>query len=83
MRPTISLHIPQSCPESWAVMSPIATGRHCAACAKAVVDFTLKSDAEILTYLVGAANGRTCGCFAAGQLERPLQRAVPAASSGR
>ena len=78
-----ALSIPQPCAESWAAMMPTATGRHCAACAKTVVDFTLKTDAEILAYLAGAANGRTCGRFAAGQLERPLQRAVPAAPSAR
>ena len=79
MRPAISLTIPQPCHESWAKMTPTATGRHCAACQQTVVDFTLKTDAEILAYLAGAASGRTCGRFAAGQLERPLQRAVPVA----
>ena len=83
MRPTTSLHIPQPCHESWAAMSPTATGRHCAACAKTVVDFTLATDAEILAYLARAAGGRTCGRFAAGQLERPLQRAAPAAPTAR
>ena len=60
-------------------MSPVANGRHCAACQKTVVDFTLKTDAEILAHLAIAANGPICGRFAAGQLERPLQRAAPAA----
>lgn len=83
MRPVTFLHIPQPCSESWAAMLPVATGRHCAACAKIVVDFTLKTDAEILAYLAGAANGRTCGRFAAGQLERLLQRAAPAAPTAR
>ena len=63
-------------------MSPVANGRHCAACQKTVVDFTLKTDAEILAHLAIAANGPICGRFAAGQLERPLQRAAPAAPSG-
>ena len=63
-------------------MTPATAGRHCAACEKTVVDFTLKTDAEILAFLAGAARGRTCGRFAAGQLERPLQRAVLAAPSG-
>lgn len=83
MRFTTVLSIPQPCHESWAAMLPTATGRHCAACAKPVVDFTTKTDAEILAYLARAAGGRTCGRFAAGQLERPLQRAAPAAPSGR
>ena len=83
MRRAVSLSVPQPCSESWAAMSPTATGRHCTACAQTVVDFTLKTDAEILAYLAGAAGGRTCGRFAAGQLERPLQRAAAAAPTAR
>ncbi|MDQ2772729.1 MAG: carboxypeptidase-like regulatory domain-containing protein [Bacteroidota bacterium] len=83
MRPSTTLHIPQPCYESWAGMSPTVTGRHCAACAQTVVDFTLKTDAEILAYLASAGSSRTCGRFAAGQLERPLQRAASTASGGR
>ncbi len=83
MRRAVSLSVPQPCSESWAAMLPTAAGRHCAACAHPVVDFTLKTDAEILAYLARAAGGRTCGRFAAGQLERPLQRAVPVASTAR
>ena len=79
MRPPVSLTIPQVCHQSWAAMTPTTAGRHCAAREKTVVDFTLKTDAEIRTFLAGATSGRTCGRFAAGQLERPLQRAVPAA----
>ena len=82
MRPPVSLTVPQPCSQSWAAITPATAGRHCAACEKTVVDFTLKTDAEILAYLAGAARGRTCGRFAAGQLERPLQRAVLAAPSG-
>ncbi|GAB2852814.1 hypothetical protein [Hymenobacter ruber] len=83
MRPARSIHIPQPCHENWASMTPTATGRHCAACAQTVVDFTLKTDAEILAYLAGAASPRICGRFAAGQLERPLQRAAAVAPTAR
>ncbi len=83
MRRAVSLSVPQPCHENWAAMSATTTGRHCAACAHTVVDFTLKTDAEILAYLAGAAGGRICGRFAAGQLERPLQRAVPVAPTAR
>ena len=79
MHPSVSLTIPQPCHENWAAMNPATAGRHCAACQKTVVDFTRQSDAEILAYLAQAVGGRTCGRFAAGQLERPLQRAAPAA----
>ena len=78
-----SLHLPQPCAESWDAMTPTPAGRYCAACQKTVVDFTLKTDAEILAYLAKAAGGRTCGRFAAGQLERPLQRAAPAAPTAQ
>ena len=83
VRPVTSLHVPQPCAQNWDAMLPTATGRHCAACAKTVVDFTLKTDAEILAYLARTAGGRTCGRFAAGQLARPLQRAVPVAPAAR
>ena len=83
MRRAVFLSVPQPCPENWAAMTPTAAGRHCATCAHTVVDFTLKTDAEILAYLAGAVGARTCGRFAAGQLERPLQRAVPAAPTAR
>ncbi|WP_310394901.1 hypothetical protein [Hymenobacter sp.] len=79
MRSPILLTIPQPCNESWAAMTPAATGHHCAACQQTVVDFTRHTDAEILAHLARAAGARTCGRFAAGQLERPLQRAAPAA----
>ena len=63
-------------------MTPTPTGRHCAACQKTVVDFTQKTDAEILAYLAGAA-GPACGRFRAGQLARPLQVATPGGAAPR
>jgi hypothetical protein len=58
-------------------MTPTTTGRHCAACAKTVVDFSQKTDAEILAYFAQVA-GSSCGRFRAGQLARPLQPAETA-----
>jgi hypothetical protein len=58
-------------------MTPASEGRHCAACAKTVIDFTQKTDAEILAYFRQVGAGRTCGRFQAGQLERPLRPAKP------
>ena len=55
-------------------MTPAGPGRHCAACAKTVVDFTQQTDAEILAYLA-RAKGTSCGRIRADQLVRPLQRA--------
>ncbi len=73
MKSSRILSIPEPCHESWAAMSPTMAGRHCAACQKTVIDFTLKTDAEILAYLAGATLGRTCGRFYRQQLDRPLQ----------
>ena len=69
----LQLTIPRPCSESWAAMTPTATGRHCAACQKTVVDFTQLTDAEILAHLARTGQGEACGRFRAGQLGRPLQ----------
>jgi hypothetical protein len=72
-----SIRIPEPCAESWAAMTPAADGRHCAACAKTVVDFTLKTDAEILAYFQQAGSAAPCGRFHTSQLARPLLPATP------
>jgi hypothetical protein len=69
-RPTL-LRIAEPCHESWAAMTPAGPGRHCAACQKTVVDFSQKTDAEILAALRQAA-GPTCGRLRPDQLGRPL-----------
>ncbi len=76
--PGTTLYIPQPCPASWAAMTPASGGRHCAACQKTVVDFTQKTDTEILAYFWQVGAGPTCGRFRAGQLGRPLRPARPA-----
>lgn len=58
-------------------MTPAAQGRHCAVCNKVVLDFTQKTDAEILAALRHAS--APCGRFRPEQLGRPLMPpAVPA-----
>lgn len=70
-----TLTVPQPCHENWAAMTPAAQGRHCAACNKVVLEFTQKTDAEILALLQRTA--APCGRFRADQLSRPLL-ALPA-----
>jgi len=77
-----SIQIPQPCAESWDSMTPTGPGRHCAACQKTVVDFTQKTDAEILAYLATAA-GETCGRLSRDQQNRPLMPAAPGRPAGR
>ncbi|UOQ66077.1 carboxypeptidase-like regulatory domain-containing protein [Hymenobacter volaticus] len=65
-----TLTIPTPCHQNWSAMTATAQGRHCAACNNVVVDFTQKTDAEILA-LLGQASS-TCGRFREDQLQRPL-----------
>ncbi len=81
--PTSSLKISRPCAESWDAMTPATVGRYCAACQKTVVDFTLKSDAEILAYFQQAGPGKTCGRFRLAQVGRPLRPAPPAPRPAR
>ena len=67
----MQISIPEPCHESWAEMTPTQQGRHCAACAKTVVDFTRMSDAQVLAHLKKAGD-KTCGRIRNDQLERPL-----------
>ncbi|MCA8832874.1 carboxypeptidase-like regulatory domain-containing protein [Hymenobacter pini] len=76
----LTVTIPLPCHENWADMAPTAQGRHCAACAKVVVDFTRLTDAEIVAYL-SQASSRSCGRFRAEQLQRPLRITTEAPAS--
>ncbi|RYU81079.1 carboxypeptidase-like regulatory domain-containing protein [Hymenobacter persicinus] len=68
-----SLQIPSPCAESWDAMTPRGAGRHCASCEQVVMDFTEKTDAEILAILKAAAGGHACGRLRPDQLGRPLR----------
>lgn len=63
-----SISIPQPCAQPWAAMSPTAAGRHCAACATEVVDFTRLSDAEILAFMARQGGRPVCALAHAAQL---------------
>ncbi|OJW60977.1 MAG: hypothetical protein BGO55_31185 [Sphingobacteriales bacterium 50-39] len=52
-------------------MHPNEKGRHCMACQKTVVDFTLMSDTEIIQYF-SKASGSVCGRVGSDQLNRKL-----------
>lgn len=45
--------------------------RHCAVCDREIMDFSMKTDAEVLAYLQ-RNTGKICGRFSPQQLERPL-----------
>ncbi len=54
--------IPFPCTENWDSMSPTEQGRHCSSCSKSVLDFTNKSNTEILEYFTSTAD-EVCGRF--------------------
>lgn len=80
--PVLAVQILKPCHESWEAMTPTAAGRHCAACQKTVVDFTWKTDAEILAILA-SASGETCGRLWSDQQNRPLASPLPARPAPR
>lgn len=69
------ISIPQPCTQPWAAMSPTAAGRHCAACATEVMDFTHMSDAEILGFMARQGGRPVCALAHSAQ----LAPSVPAA----
>ncbi len=64
------IQIPKPCHEDWNRMTPNEQGRHCAQCAKTVVDFTGWQPAEIIFYL--KMNAGACGRFRNDQLDVAL-----------
>lgn len=62
------ISIPQPCAQPWAAMSPTAAGRHCAACATEVLDFTHMSDAEILVFMARQGGRPVCALAHSAQL---------------
>ncbi len=71
MKNETHLFIPQPCHEDWNNMTPETQGRFCASCQKTVVDFSLMTDNEVISYL-SKQTGNVCGRFDTEQLQRPL-----------
>lgn len=74
LRPKI--HLRKPCTENWEAMLPAEQGRFCLHCQKTVIDFTQKSEAEILTFLANAG-GSTCGRVYEDQVWLPQQERQP------
>jgi hypothetical protein len=66
----LKITIPKPCHEDWDKMTPNEHGRHCAACAKTVTDFTLMSDEEVKHFFFNKKEEKTCGRFRSEQLNR-------------
>ncbi|AMJ64114.1 energy transducer TonB [Hymenobacter sp. PAMC 26628] len=61
------------CSESWAAMTPMAQGRHCARCQRVVLDLTQSQNpaADLAAARAAASDGRVCGRFAGAQVQGP------------
>jgi hypothetical protein len=68
--PKLTIQIPEPCHEDWHKMSPTEKGKFCHVCTKEVVDFTAKSDEEIINYFQN--HGNICARFHDSQLNREL-----------
>ena len=61
MQHITNISIDTPCHASWNQMTRVEQGRHCGQCKKAVTDFTLMTNNEIIKYL--SANESVCGRF--------------------
>lgn len=64
------IQITNPCANDWHAMHPNAEGRFCDACAKNVIDFSAKSDAEIRAFLLKNKDQDICGRFQKQQVDR-------------
>ncbi len=66
MNPSYSISKP--CSEDWNKMTAEEQGRHCQVCCKTVVDFSNKTNTEIVGFLKSNSGNRICGRFRKEQL---------------
>lgn len=67
----LTLTIPEPCSENFNKMTPVKGGKFCGSCEKTIVDFRTMSDGQILNFYK-KNNGKTCGVFNEGQLNRAM-----------
>jgi hypothetical protein len=79
MSKTFKLKVAEPCHEDWQNMSPNAKGRHCQSCAKTVVDFSIMTDAEIVSFFKNKPQN-VCGRFTDKQLEKQYSIVTPSQS---
>lgn len=70
MKKTLKISIPEQCHENWNLMTPNSKGRFCDSCQKTVIDFTTKTDTQVLSII--DSNKNLCGRFNETQLQRNL-----------
>jgi hypothetical protein len=71
MKKSISIRIPEPCQEDWQKMTQTEKGKFCGVCTKEVIDFTSKTDEDLVKILAVSKN--TCGRFKKTQLNREVK----------
>ena len=71
MKKSISIRIPEPCQEDWQKMTQTEKGKYCGVCTKEVIDFTSKTDEDLVKILADSKN--TCGRFKKTQLNREVK----------
>jgi hypothetical protein len=67
----ITISIAEPCHENWQNMTPNEQGRYCSICEKTVMDFTQKTDKQLLDFY-NQNGGKLCGRFKSTQLNKPI-----------
>lgn len=70
MKKSITIRIPEPCHEDWAKMTATEKGKFCSVCTKEVIDFTSKTDEELVKFL--SKNKNACGRVKKSQLNREV-----------
>ena len=75
MNQPLIIQITNPCLENWNEMSEVEQGKFCSHCQKTVIDFSMKTDAELLEYF--AQHTSFCGRFRNNQLDRIIETPKP------
>lgn len=67
------ISIPNPCTEDWSLMTQTEKGKHCSSCNKVVIDFSNKTDKEIIEILLQQKGKKVCGNFYNTQIENPIR----------
>lgn len=71
MKKAITIRIPEPCHEGWEKMTPTEKGKFCKVCTKEVIDFTKKTDEDLVKIVTDSKN--ICGRFKSTQLDREVK----------
>jgi TonB family protein len=66
-----NISVPNPCQEKWDGMQPQENGRYCGSCQKIVIDFTHKTEQEIIDHIAANSGKKMCGTFKTTQLQQP------------